>query len=145
MEEYVIMLAGGIGAICLTIGYMLGIVTKRFLSPSVKELTNQLAMNEEYYKTQLGRLKRRAAEYEQPPDMMQLASQMQGMDLSSPDAINMLVNNLGSVKGIPKWLRPVLPGIMSYVKENPEMVQQLVNKFINQRGEKSSGEGGDYL
>lgn len=144
MDEATVFLVVGASLISVSIGYILGIVTKKFMNPSVKELEKQLQINDEFYKTQLGRLKRRAAEYEQPPDMMQLANQMQGMDLNSPDAINMLVNNLGSIKGIPKWLRPAIPGIMAYVKENPQMVQALIQKFINQRGENKQ-DGESYL
>jgi hypothetical protein len=76
----------------------------------------------------LGRLKRRIAEYEQPSELQNLAIQTRGVDPTN--IISMLSNELPNIKNIPRWLRPFIPALQSYVKENPEQVQALLEKFL---------------
>jgi len=127
MSEMFNILSG----VCIgsVLGLIIGVWMAKYtgLSPSSRELKRALIENEEHSKTMQSRLKRRIAEFEQPPELQQM---VQGLDLNSPDAVNMLINNLGSIKGIPRWIRPFIPGIAGYVKEHPEQVKGILERFI---------------
>jgi TusA-related sulfurtransferase len=143
MSEIALMSGACIG---VSLGLISGIIISRKigLTPQAKELSHALEENETYYRTMINRFKGRLKEYEQPTDMQNLANKMSG--LPEGDMIAMLSNNLGSISGIPKWIKPMIPGIQAYLKENPEQVKALVAKFIS-GGRKAAGEdsGGDTL
>lgn len=143
MEIETILFSVGLGLIGVCFGYLLGLFTKKWTNPRVSELQRALETNEDYHKTQMSRLKRRIAEYEQPPELQQMASALSGTDLSSPDAVSMLLSNIGGIKGVPKWIRPFLPAIQGYIKENPQQVQELLQKFLNTH--KGAQQEGEYL
>ena len=138
MSEYIF--AGGIGCIGATIGFIIGMKYQRYLRPDARELEKALQYADENYKTMQSRLRNRLREYEQPAELIQTANQLSTVDLSSPEAINMLIQQFGGMKSLPRWLRPMIPAIASYVKENPEIVKQLVEKFTPHP--KTEGEGG---
>ena len=122
-----IILAIGTGLCGVAVGYLFGVVTKRYMSPRVKDLQRVIEDEEVYHKKMIGRLSRRIAEYEQPPELQQMANQQ----VENPaDLVNMLVSNIGGIKGLPRWVRPFLPAIQGWIKENPEQVQQLISKFL---------------
>jgi len=125
-----LILAFGTGMLGVSFGYLFGLLTKRWLTPTVKTLQQALETERAYYQTIMGRMKRRIADYEQPPDLMRIAHK----NPSNPmEAITMFADNLGSIKEIPKWLRPFIPAIQSYIKENPEQVAQVIEKFITSK------------
>lgn len=134
------ILAVGTGLIGAATGLLTGLLLAKVigLRPEVRELQRALEANDYYYKQRIARLKGMMKEYEQPTELQQMAHQLQGAN--SQDMISMLVQNLGGIKGIPKWLRPFIPAIQNYILENPEKVQQLIKKFITQP-DKSIGEG----
>ena len=133
----------------LSLGASLGLVSgilvarKLGLTPHAKELSKALDENESYYKTMLSRLKGRLKEYEQPSDLQRLAQSTNGAE----DPVKMLLGNLGNIQGIPKWIRPFIPGIQAYAAEHPEQVQELIQKFIKQggRGSPDQEPDGDML
>jgi Na+/glutamate symporter len=136
------ILAIGVGTFGASLGILAGIVLARRLglTPSAKELEHALDANEDYYKTYIGRLKGKMKEYEQPTELQQFAHAQQGV--APENLAAMLAAELPNVRGIPRWLRPLLPGIIDYVKSNPDQVQTLVQKFITQprSGEAAQGE-----
>jgi len=130
IDANAILLSLGTGMIGVSFGYLFGLLTKRWLTPTVKILQNALETERAYYQTILGRMKRRIADYEQPPDLMRIAHKNPSNPL---EVVTMFADNLGSIKEIPKWLRPFIPAIQSYIKENPEQVSQLIERFITSK------------
>jgi hypothetical protein len=129
------ILAVGCGSIGASLGFLLGIITKKFLSPKNIEYRQMLKENEEYHKTQLGRMRARLKEYEQPSELQRFANGVNGQD--PKDLVGLLANELPNLRGLPKWVRPLIPGISSYLKENPDQVQALIAKFANKTGKES--------
>lgn len=127
----------------VSLGLVGGIIVSRKLglTPHAKELSKALDENETYYKTMLARLKGRLKEYEQPSDLQRLAQGTQGAE----DPVTMLLGNLGNIQGIPKWIRPFIPGIQAYAKEHPEEVTALIGKFMKQGGRGVSDEDRDTI
>ena len=118
----------GAVSVGLIIGYVFGIVTKRFLTPRASELRKALEENQDHYKSQLGRMRARLKEYEQPSELQGFANKYQGSD--PKDIVGLLSNELANVRGLPRWVRPFLPAIQGYIKENPDQVQALIGKFL---------------
>lgn len=145
MSELVLAIGAGLSGV--SIGYLLGLVTKRFTNPSVKELQKALELSEDNYKRQLARFRGRIREYEQPPEIMQISNQTGGE--VNADSLRMLAQNLPSIKGLPKWVRPFVPAIQSFITENPDKVKdivgQLYTRFGRQGGQGESGAMEDSL
>ena len=139
------ILAVGTGMIGGTLGYVLGLLTKRFLSPSVKELNQTIEANDRWYKQTMGRMKSRFKEYEQPSELQQMAAGADGMEQG--DLVSMVIQNIGGIKSLPRWVRPFLPAIQSYIKENPDKVAALIKQFTNQgmRGQSEELKSEDSL
>ena len=136
------MVAGAcIGA---TLGLISGIIVskKLGLTPSAKELGKALEANESYYKQTIQRFKGRLKEYEQPSELQRFAHQTKGVE--PENMIAMLANELPNIRGLPAWIRPLVPGIQEYLKENPEQVTELVNKFMS-KTKSSEVDSMDYL
>ena len=126
MYELAIIGACALGA---SIGLFLGIWVARKigLTPAAKEFARALDANEEYFKTMIARFKGRLKEYEQPSELQRFASHASGQNPA--DLVGLLGSELANIKGLPTWLRPFIPAIQSYIKENPETVQALISKF----------------
>jgi len=139
LSEYISFL--GIGCLGATIGLISGInIARRMgLTPSAKELEKALNANENYYKSMVARFRGRLKEYEQPSELQQFASKFQGEN--PENLVQLLANELPNVRGIPRYLRPFLPAISNYMKENPEQVQALITKFASSVGTHGKGEG----
>ena len=137
-----------VAGLCLgsSLGLVSGMIISRHIgmTPHAKELSKALDENESYYRQMVARLKGRMKEYEHPSDLQRLAQSANGAQ--GEDQISMMLNNLGSIKGIPGWIRPFIPGVVAYAKEHPAEVTSLIQKFLKQGG-KGSGEDleGDTL
>lgn len=84
----------------------------------------------------------RIKEYEQPSELQQIANS----GAEGDDMVNMILQNIGGVKSLPRWVRPFLPAIQSYIKENPDKVQAVIQRFVNQqKGGEESNNGDDQL
>jgi len=131
----------GIGLFGAALGLITGLIVAKYvgLQPETRELQRALAANDEYYKQRIARMRGMFKEYEQPTELQQMASQLQGA--APGDMVSMLIANLGGIKGLPKWLRPFLPAIESYIKDNPEKVQALMQKFLSGNKQEASAEG----
>jgi hypothetical protein len=127
----IILLVAGAGSLGATLGYVLGLITKKFTSPTVQQLSRALAENDAWYKTQIGRLKSRLKEYEQPSELQQFAHKYAEEAQNPENLVQLLSNELGNIRGLPRWLRPFIPAITSYIRENPEQVQMLIQKFLS--------------
>ena len=126
-----------------TLGLISGlVVSKRLgLTPSAKELSKALDANETYYRQTIQRFKGRLKEYEQPSELQRFAHQTKGVE--PENMIAMLANELPNIRGLPAWIRPLVPGIQEYLKENPEQVQELITKFTSKNAKVA--ESMDYL
>jgi hypothetical protein len=126
---------------CLS-GASLGLILSNFVKnqrEDVKILRQALKDMEEYHKATIARLRGRIKEYEQPTELQQIA-QIENID----DIIAVLSQNLAGIKGIPRWLRPFLPAIQEYIKQNPEKVKEVIEKFMRSGGKKGVEEAGGY-
>jgi len=133
----------GVGSLGATLGLLVGIfISRRMgLTPSARELKQALEANESYYKQMVSRFRGRLKEYEQPSELQRFAQNTQGV---APDnMIEMLASELPNIRGLPRWLRPMIPGIQAYLKENPDQVTELVNKFMSKT--RAPEESIDYL
>ena len=105
MSEIILPIATGM--LGVTLGLILGRFWQKFESPSVKTLRLALADSDMYFKSQIGRYKARLKEYEQPSELQQMAGNMQGA--SEGDMVTAFVNQIGGMRGVPRWIRPFLP------------------------------------
>ena len=121
MSEIVLPMA--VGMLGATLGLLLGRFWQKLEAPSIKTLRLALEDSEQYYKSQIGRYKGRLKEYEQPSELQQMASNLQGAP--EGDVISAFVSQIGGMRGVPRWIRPFLPAIVGYVKENPQQVMAL--------------------
>jgi len=120
-----IILAAGMGLVGASIGFILGVLTKKFLNPTIKQYKQAIEDGENYYKTQIARYRGRLKEFSQPSELQSIANS----GAQAEDMVNMFLNQLGNIQGMPKWMRPLIPGIQQYAKENPEQVKALIEKF----------------
>jgi len=143
MEQ--IILAIGVGSIGAIIGLFLGFfMAKRMgLTPSAKELQRALDASEDYYKTMMGRFRGRLKEYEQPSELQRLSSRVEGE--SQEDMITAFANELPNIRGLPRWVRPFIPAITGWLKENPEQVKALISKFTGSQKKGEDLNTGDAL
>ncbi len=128
-----------------TLGLISGIIIskKMGLTPSAKELEKALEANESYYKQTIQRFKGRLKEYEQPSELQRLAHQTKGAE--PENIIAMLANELPNIRGLPGWIRPLVPGIQAYLKDNPEQVMELITKFTSKTTKDTTEGSMDYL
>jgi len=147
MSSESLVLALGMGMIGAALGFILGMITKRFTNPAISELQKALNVADQAHKEGIARLRSRLREYSQPPELQQVASAITQGGLQGDDVITMISNALPSIKGIPAWIRPMIPALTGYLKENPEQVQELLKKFAfsGGRGSVGSETSGDSL
>lgn len=126
MSELALIGACSIGA---SLGLFFGVMIARKigLTPSAKEYARALDANEEYYKNMVARFRGRLKEYEQPSELQNFAAKAGGQNPA--DLVGLLSSNLANIRGLPAWVRPFIPAIQGYIKENPEIVTQLIAKF----------------
>lgn len=127
-----------------SLGLVLGMLISRHIgmTPHARELSKALDENESYYRTMIARMKGRMKEYEHPSDLQRLAQSASNAE--GGDQLNMLLSNLGSIKGIPGWIRPFIPGVVAYAKEHPEELKALMEKFMK-GGKVQNDESGDTI
>lgn len=143
-----LVLALGTGLVGVSIGYVLGLLTKHWTAPTVMQVKKALEANDEYHKKLEGRLKRQIGEYNQPPELQSVATAINQGGIEGSNMIEMITNALPTIKGIPTWMRPMIPAVTGWLKENPDQVDALVKKFAfsGGRGGVGSGDGeGDSL
>lgn len=116
--------AAGCGA---CVGYVLGLITKKYTSPRANELVKALAESQEYHNTVVGRLKGQIRQFEYPVELSKI-------DKNSGDLVQTVINAMGGISKMPRWVQPFVPAIQSYIKENPGQVEALVQKFTARAG-----------
>jgi hypothetical protein len=135
-----IELVGYIG-IGVLIGFVTGMVVKKFEDPRITAYRQALEATEMHYKESIARMRNRLREYEQPRQMQQIAS-MENV------GFDQLIDELANLPQIPKYLRPIIsraaPAIKQWAQENPDQVealtQQLKERFLG-KGQLAESEG----
>lgn len=125
MSEVLII---GVGLVGATVGLFLGRFWRQLETPNTKILRRALEDSEEYYKTAIQRLKGRLKEYEQPEALQRYAAHMDG---KTPEQMSIDLEGLLGSAGvtIPRWIRPFIGPISAWLKENPDKVQAVLQKF----------------
>jgi hypothetical protein len=100
------------------------------LAPSTREYKIAYEELEQRYKDMNSRWRGRIKEYEQPSELQQIA----GSGVAGEDLVTTVIANLGGMKSIPAWIRPFIPAVQNWIKENPETVKTLIQRFTQGGG-----------